>query len=53
VRLPDDSITALGDVVVGGGGFVEREPYPSSVPPLPAECADGSFFLLDSVKLSG
>jgi len=52
VRFPNDSVAALGDLINGGGGFIERAPYPSSVPTLPAECAAGTFFLLDIVKLS-
>lgn len=51
VQLPDDSVVSLGDSIEGGGGFIERKPYPSSVPEIPRECAADQFFLFDTVKL--
>ena len=51
VRLPDDSVGALGELVVGGGGFIEGKRYPGSVPTIPESCAGEEIFLFNTVNL--
>ncbi len=51
VRFPDDSVAAVGDSVDGSGGFIERKPYPKSVPAIPSSCAVDTFFLFNTVQV--
>lgn len=51
VRLPDDSVAALGELVVRGGGFIERKRYAGSVPTIPESCAAEQIFLFNTVNL--
>ncbi len=50
VLLPDGTVAAIGDLVEGGGGFVEDDP---DNPRVPDDCPQGAYFLAASMTAPG